>query len=297
MTEISVVIPVYNAEKTLAATLDSLMKQSLDRNDYEILVIDNGSTDSSAEIIKSYPVTYQAEPKRGAAAARNKGIRNSKSPWIAFTDSDCIAYPDWLTRLIKAADSSSADVIGGRIAPYRNSTMVEKYLAARQNKILFPQEQAINGEQFPFRYVITANAMVRKSALEEVGMFDERFEYAVGEDVELGERLERAGCTFHYEESAVVLHWNVDSLGGLYHHFYMRGYYGLRYPAADSSTSGWFQRRLNDLCVLTRLMFRAARAMAMFIFEKPMGTSFFDLVVDFAHGMGLRTAQRNRWTS
>jgi len=297
MTEISVVIPVYNAEKTLAATLDSLVKQRLDRRDYEILVIDNGSTDSSAEIIKSYPVIYLTEPKRGAAAARNTGVRNSKSPWIAFTDSDCIAYPDWLTSLLKAAHSSSADVIGGRVAPYRNSTMVEKYLAARQNEILFPQKQAVNGEQFAFRYVITANAMVRKSALEEAGMFDERFEYAVGEDVELGERLERAGCAFHYEESAVVLHWNVDSLGGLYHHFYMRGYYCLRCPPAASSRSGWFQRRLNDLCVSTRLMFRAARAIVLFFFEKPMGISFFDLVVDFAHGMGLRTALRNRWTS
>jgi len=298
MVMISVVIPVYNAEKKLGATLDALLHgQTVDRHLFEVIVVDNGSTDDSPEIAKAYPVIWRLETTSGPAAARNTGIRSAQSPLIAFTDSDCVPYPDWLEKLLRAESGSSADVFGGPIEPFRSKTLVEKYLAVYQNKLLFPQEEAMTGKRHPFQYVITANAMIRKSALEKVGMFDERFRYAVGEDADLGRRLFQAGCGFCFDDTIRVKHWNVDNVVDLFKHFFKRGYYDVLNPAVHgpqgtiSPDSVYY-----EIKKMTRFVSQLTWALALFPFERPVGQTFFYRTVRYGYLLGARKARKSKKT-
>ena len=296
MIKISIVIPVYNAQKKIGATLDALLHgQTVDKHLFEVIVVDNGSTDDSPQIAKAYPVIWRRETTPGPAAARNTGIRSAQSALIAFTDSDCVPYPDWLEKLLGAESSSSADVFGGPLEPLRSETLVEKYLAKYQNILLFPQEDAMTGKRHSFQYVITANAMIRKTALEKVGMFDERFRYAVGEDADLGRRLYQAGCGFCYDEKIKVKHWNVDNVFDLYRHFFKRGYYDVLNPALPPSPMTVPSDSVfSELKKIAQFLSRLTWALVLFPFESPTGRTFFYYTVRYGYLLGARKARKSR---
>ena len=111
---ISVVIPVYNGEKTLEACLNSVIDQDYD--DFEIIIIDNGSIDRTYEIIKSYinsKIKYFHEPLKGRGIARNLGIRKSSGKYIAMIDSDCVANKNWLTKISKPIIEQNEKIVMG----------------------------------------------------------------------------------------------------------------------------------------------------------------------------------------
>ena len=85
----SLIIPAYNAERTIASCLGSALNQSLSRDEYEIVVVDDGSTDKTSEIVKSYPVRLIQQRNQGPAVARNSGANEAKGNILIFTDSDC----------------------------------------------------------------------------------------------------------------------------------------------------------------------------------------------------------------
>ena len=111
---ISIIIPTYNQEKFLKASIDSALSQ--DYADKEIIVINDGSTDSTSDILATYnEITIITTPNRGLSAARNTGIEASKGDWITFLDSDDALLPGALTHLIAPAAAMEADVcIGGQ---------------------------------------------------------------------------------------------------------------------------------------------------------------------------------------
>ena len=97
---ISVVIPLYNSEKTIKDCLDSVLNQNY--NNYEVIVVDNNSTDNSKKIIHKYKkIRYVFEAQRGRGAARNTGVKTSKGEIILMTDSDCIVPSNWISEMIK----------------------------------------------------------------------------------------------------------------------------------------------------------------------------------------------------
>jgi len=104
---VSVVIPAYNAEKTIIRNLSALVKQKCPYP-YEIIVVDDGSTDKTAEITKKFIEDF-ANPKRmrlinlahrGPAAARNTGIKEAKSDIVLFTDADCVVEEEWISSMV-----------------------------------------------------------------------------------------------------------------------------------------------------------------------------------------------------
>lgn len=118
--KLSIIVPVYNmsADGKLNFCLDSLLQQDLTR-EYEIIAVDDKSTDNSLEILQSYRETYPdrirviASPENGhQGAARNRGIRAAKGEWIGFTDSDDWVAPDMYSRLMEKAEETGADVVG-----------------------------------------------------------------------------------------------------------------------------------------------------------------------------------------
>lgn len=132
MYKISVIIPVYNSQDFLKKCLDSVLNQSLDN--YEVIVIDDGSTDKSLEIIKSFSnkysnLTYKSKINEGQAVARNLGIETAKGEYVCFVDSDDYIDKYMLEKLYKKAISEKADiVVCDFFEEYKNKTIPRKAL-------------------------------------------------------------------------------------------------------------------------------------------------------------------------
>ena len=116
---VSVVIPVWNSPDLIGKCLTALAQQTYPRDRFEVLVVDNGSTDATANVARSYPfVAVLSEPVAGSYRARNRGLRSARGEYVAFTDADCIPDPDWLTAAVRAARLyPQAGVLAGHGGP------------------------------------------------------------------------------------------------------------------------------------------------------------------------------------
>jgi len=218
---ITVVVPVYNGERTLPACIDSLLALDYPHDGVAVMVVDDGSSDRTREIAGRYPVTLLSQPKRGAAAARNMGIRHARGEYVAFTDADCVVERRWLLELVQGFDDASVACVGGEIAAPPPETELERYYVAC-NPI--SQENAVEKEMVILPHVITANAMFRRDVFDKVGLFDERFPSAGGEDLDLGWRIHWAGYRMKYVPSAKVVHRHKSRLRQLFRQHYRYGY-------------------------------------------------------------------------
>ena len=202
---VSVVVPVCNAESTIEGTVQSLLGQNYHLGRFEVVVVENGSRDRTPSLLTRYGTRIRVvhEERKGAAAARNAGVRAAAYPHIAFTDADCVPDPTWLQELMAyAARNPMADFIGGPIVAYQPRSEIERF-----SEGLWDQERAL-GAQPP--YAITANLLVRRTLLFELGMFDEAL--LRGQDVDLSYRAYFRGARFGYAETAVVRHVNPRTL-------------------------------------------------------------------------------------
>jgi glycosyltransferase involved in cell wall biosynthesis len=126
---ISVVIPCFNSEEFISRAITSVLNQSY--KDVEIILVDNGSTDGTIELLEYFASQHPSkihlfhEPKKGAPAARNKGLREAKGEWIQFLDSDDELLPNKLAKQIKIAQSANIDLVIGDIIIYKNNGSVE----------------------------------------------------------------------------------------------------------------------------------------------------------------------------
>jgi len=200
----SVVVPVYNGGACLPECLRALTAQTLPRADYEIVVVDDGSTDDSANQAARFQVRVLRQSNQGAAAARNKGLSVSNGEWVAFTDADCIPARDWLERLLTAVTAKSgADAVlgaAGRTMGVPAGSAPSRFVDLTG---AFDAERYLAHPLFPF--APSGNVMYRRSALQAVGGFDAR--YVSYEACELHHRLlEREAGEFYFEPRAVVLH-------------------------------------------------------------------------------------------
>ncbi|HZQ09391.1 MAG TPA: glycosyltransferase [Anaerolineae bacterium] len=199
---LSVVICVYNGADTLADCLRALQQQTFPRDQIEIIVVDDGSTDDSAAIARRFPVRVEQGPHRGLAAARNIGWRAAQSEWVAFTDDDCAPTRHWLQFLWCAIQQPSERVLGaaGRIIGFPSAADPPRYVELRGG---FNTDAHLSHPQFP--YAPMGNALYRRAALEQVNGLDER--YSSYESCDLHTRLrQNYGGAFYYEPRAIVLH-------------------------------------------------------------------------------------------
>ena len=115
---VSVIVPALNAEAYIKDCLISLLQMDYPPQWREILVVDNGSTDRTAEIIKSLPVSYLLETQRGVSSVRNGGIKASRGDILAFTDADCVVSRGWLRELVLGFDEQEVGGTAGEVLPY-----------------------------------------------------------------------------------------------------------------------------------------------------------------------------------
>jgi GT2 family glycosyltransferase len=198
---ISVVVPHLNQPEALEDCLSSLDTQSLARNFFEIIVVDNGSVSIPENILANHPGTrLLRELQAGPGPARNFGVRVAAGEIIAFIDADCRAGRDWLRNALQSIRSSpEGTILGGDVRIWRNRwntfTAIEAY-------------EEIFGYRFKLfierhGYCGTGNLVVRRVDYEKVGPFA-GIEFA--EDVEWGQRARAVGLTFRYIPDMVVFH-------------------------------------------------------------------------------------------
>ncbi|MBW2453573.1 MAG: glycosyltransferase [Deltaproteobacteria bacterium] len=197
---ISIVVPVWNACSHLPDLVDALATQTLPVSQREVLFVDNGSEDGSAEWLAAHlPPSGRllfSPRSRNAYAARNVGIEQARGRVLAFTDADCRPAPDWLAQGLEAARHHGR--VAGRIVVQRSREggLVEELDASR-----FLRQRRYSREAF----AATANLFVRRSVFDQIGLFDERL--VSGGDQEIGARAEAAGLPIAYSHGAVVRHW------------------------------------------------------------------------------------------
>jgi cellulose synthase/poly-beta-1,6-N-acetylglucosamine synthase-like glycosyltransferase len=206
---VSVVVPVRDGESTIGDCLDAVLATDYPPDRREILAVDNGSTDRTAELIRARPVRYLQEPKRGVSNARNRGIAESGGEILAFIDADCIVDPQWLTALVKPFEDPEVGCVGGELRHAPAETTAE-----RQAVRLLGEWQQFAISSNP-AYAITANAAYRRDVLERIGGFDPHMTRA--QDVELGLRFHRhSDLRLAYGKGAIARHRNRSTQIGFF---------------------------------------------------------------------------------
>lgn len=216
---VSIVVPVRNGEETIGPCLEALV--ALDyRGAHDILVVDNGSSDSTAARVADLGLPLVQERAQGRAIARNTGIRETRGEIVAFVDADCIAEPSWLTELVRPYHDPDVAGVGGEIHAVPPETAVQVYLDRRES--CWQQYCVQGGRRKRSGFLITANASYRRSVLELVGGFDPHF--VTAEDVDLGYRVRNAGYRLAYAGDAIVRHQLRATTRELFRQRYGYGY-------------------------------------------------------------------------
>jgi glycosyltransferase involved in cell wall biosynthesis len=232
------VIPVLNGERTIGDCLASLLRNDYPATRREILVVDNGSTDGTAHIVKRLPVRYLLESRRGASYARNRGILASRGEIVAFTDADCLASSRWLRELVSGFDEQAVGGVAGEILPYPPRTAAERYAARIRH--LSP-EHYLRRPIFPF--AVTANLAFRRSVFDAVGLMDPGSPRG-GESTDFCTRfLRETGLQLRLASKAIVLHRHRASALELLRQqwSYGRGHAFLYIKYRDEIPWGWRQ--------------------------------------------------------
>lgn len=221
MNTLSIVIPTYNRCGTLEKAIRAYQKQSALGAITEILVVDDGSTDSTTAIVaklaedSSVPIRYSRQENKGPAAARNIGIREAKGESILFTDDDIIPGPDLVAEHLKWHQRSPelpVAVLGYVTwAPEVNPTPFMNWYGSKGPLFKYAQIEGLT--DIDYRYLYTCNISFKAEFLRRNGTFDEDFPVAAYEDVELGYRLGKAGLRLLYNRKAVGYHQQYVSFG------------------------------------------------------------------------------------
>lgn len=211
--DVSVVIPTYNNRDVLARTLAAVLVQDFGPDRFEIIVLDDGSTDGTGEMVRELtgpaPIVYRWQENRGRAVARNAGSRLARGRVIVFLDSDIIAQPDLLSRHYTYHAASSVPIgVQGRTLVHPAS----KTTPFMKTKELLPDLTVRRRSNLSPYHVITRNLSIRAEDLWAVGGFDESFPGYGWEDIELGLRLHAHGVRFVYDPNALGYHDDVEAL-------------------------------------------------------------------------------------
>jgi GT2 family glycosyltransferase len=213
--EISVVIPTYERPDLLGACLAALAGQDLDRDRYEVVVIDDASPSGTGPVLERFSdgwpqLRWKIQPEnRGPATARNRGVAESAAPLILFIDDDIVAPPGLVRQHIElhAGGDESLGVVG--LVDWHPDLMITpfmKWLDTTDFQFAYHTSLKEGPVVPPWTALYTCNISVARAMFEGAGGFDERFRYAAYEDVELGIRMARHGFHLDYRPAAFAWH-------------------------------------------------------------------------------------------
>jgi GT2 family glycosyltransferase len=209
--DISVVIPTRNRAGQLARPLEALACQSYPRDGFEVLVVDNGSTDNTQAVAAQFEGRFAhfrllSESQPGAARARNRGIRESAGEIVLLLDDDVVPSPRLLEEHWQAHQRNPQSATLGRVTfPWNGSESPFRWVLTHRPEYLQSFRFA-DPENVPFNHFYSCNVSVPRSAFACVGLFDEEFRAYGFEDTDLGYRLARSGVRIVYNPEAQALH-------------------------------------------------------------------------------------------
>lgn len=209
MHTISVVIPTLNRAELLARTIDSIESQTISRDRYEVIVVDNNSTDDTQLVLADSSDRYAnlrfaRQTRPGAAAARNRGLQRAEGDIVLFIDDDIEADPELVESHLKHHRENPDASVVGTIRTQWESTRDPFLRYLRDRRIYNPYR--LGGAKMDFSCYHTGNVSTPRDILNAVGGFDERFAVYGMEDIELGYRLQRIGCRMVSGFDAVGTH-------------------------------------------------------------------------------------------
>ena len=203
---VSVVVCSYNAERTMEACLASL--EHLNYPDYEVIVVNDGSTDRTLEIAQRFPYArIISQPNKGLSVARNVGAEAATGEIVAYTDSDCVADPDWLTYLVSTMERKQLVACGGPNFPPPEDSLVPSAVAVSPGgptHVLLTDETA--------EHIAGCNMAFRRDTLLALGGFDPTYR-AAGDDIDMCWRFQDAGHTIGFSPAAIVWHFRRNTVG------------------------------------------------------------------------------------
>jgi glycosyltransferase involved in cell wall biosynthesis len=202
---LSIIIPAYNSERTISACIESIQNLDFDMERFEVIVVDNNSTDSTHSIIEKYAVTVINEKKQGAAAARNCGVRHAKGDILCFIDADCMAEKDWLARIDQHFNDYKTSALVG-FCIHEGKTLADE-LYVHEYNLDWEQRFFLDNKVFA---LTGANCAVRKDVFMSAGGFDESF--LALEDIDLGLSLALNGYIIKRDKTIQVVHKYNDTL-------------------------------------------------------------------------------------
>ena len=218
----SIIVPARNAETTIAGCLRALLLQDM-QEPYEIILVDDGSTDRTASVASEFPqVKVLRQSQKGAAAARNAGIRAASGSIILFTDADCEPVPHWASTLANAISTGAAGVKG----TYRTR---QRSLTARFVQAEYESKYRRMARLARIDFIDTYSAGYRRDVLIEAGGFDETI--SAVEDQELSFRLAERGYELRFAPEAIVYHTHADTLAKYLRKKFWIGYWKVRVVA------------------------------------------------------------------
>lgn len=224
---LSVIVPTYNRLKVLLKCLRSLEAQTVAPDNWEVVIVDDGSTDGTAEQIavlldeSCLNVHFSRQDHKGPAAARNLGVREALGDLILFIGDDIIATPNLLAGHISWHEKYPARNVAvlGYVtwSPEIEVTPFMHWLENGGPQFSYYELQDKSGQNVHYKYFYSCNVSLKKRFLLKNGLFDEEFPLAAYEDTELGYRLVKKGLRIVYNSDAVGYHYHLTSLDDTLH--------------------------------------------------------------------------------
>lgn len=219
---VSVIVPVFNSEKTLKKCIESLLDLDYPKNKLEIIFVDDDSKDRTKEIIKSYrKIRLIEQDHRGPAVTRNNGFRNSSGNFIFFTDSDCIVPKNWIKEML-GRFGKDIGMVGGRLVPFSIETLSERFEQNRRDRLYGSRKRLI--EALP-----SCNIAIKRGVFERVDGFDENFKFPSFEDYDLCHRIRGLGYKILYDSEIGVVHLHSSTWKGVFRRAFVHGRESVRF--------------------------------------------------------------------
>ena len=222
---ISIIIPMYNAKKTILQTLNGLEKQTF--TNFEVIIVDDGSTDNSLSLIENFIkgskliIKTIHEKNSGPAKARNLGVQNSNGEIIIFLDSDCIPPENWIEEMIKPLQGNIVGCNCGYKVKNKESIIaryIDYEIAKRHERLTKTSIDTVG----------TYSASFIKSIFLEVGGFDTKYRNASGEDFDFSFKIKNLGYNLIFTSNTFVYHYHPDTLSKYLKQQASRGYWRVR---------------------------------------------------------------------
>ncbi|MGH2348325.1 MAG: glycosyltransferase family 2 protein [bacterium] len=213
MPDVSVIIPTYNNRDALSRALRSLFRQSMPADRYEVIVLDDGSTDGTGAMVEALDrpvsVRYDWQPNRGRSAARNAAARMAHGKVLLFLDSDIVASPDLVARHDHYHERHRGPIgVQGRTVIHPDC----KVTFFMKTKEITPDLTRRRRDNLSPHLIVTRNLSIRAEDLWAAGAFDEEFVGYGWEDVELGLRMRDNGVRFLYDPGIMGYHYDIETL-------------------------------------------------------------------------------------